>query len=154
MFQVMILQKGVLAITVYTHFPVLIIFLIAESVCIYISSTHMSTLSIFCFRRCLRDSISCTRLATLFLWHRCWWPSPSSAISSKKQKTRNSKYTFMSRIETWANQFFSPLFDTHTFQASPLHTQLHPYSPLHLLHLSGSKHFCEGRRTLLHFWWK
>lgn len=40
----------------------------------------------FSFARSLRDSISCTLSATPFLWHRCSWPSSSSATSSKQWK--------------------------------------------------------------------
>ena len=52
------------------------------------SSRQMHSLSVFlsCFRRCLRDSTSCTPSGTRFLSHRSWWPSPSSATSSKNLK--------------------------------------------------------------------
>lgn len=114
-------------------------------------------LFLFCFRRCSRGSISCTLSATPFHWHRWRWQCPSSAISSKKQKT-----SVIFNWKRWKSIFFIlmprhipfSVSHTHKFQASALHAQLHPHSPLHLLHMSSSQHLREGRSALHHIWWQ
>ena len=36
----------------------------------------------------------------------------------------------------------------HRLKASPLHQELHPCAPLHLLHAEGGQHLCEGQGGL------
>ncbi|XP_013869386.1 parathyroid hormone 3 receptor isoform X4 [Austrofundulus limnaeus] len=48
-------------------------------------------------RRCFNDSMSCTLWATQFLWHPCWWQSPSCAIlifQAAMVGTANQKYSY------------------------------------------------------------